>query len=220
MREELASQLAPRWQGRVCLLSQGQDLRQALHPVRRALGSARLSSETSQRLLADLHRRWQAELELLRRERFQQLQRRTQWLVAGSVFASPLTSVDLLAVAVANGLMINEMAEIWGTSIKPEVLQEAAMQLARAALAQGLWSGRGRPCWVCQAGRGKLGCGRGFAGPECGLSDPGRRPFDGGLAGAECWRCRARPHGPASAGALAGGPGCRGRTPQLERFSG
>ena len=112
--------------------------------MRRALGSARLSSETSQRLLADLHLRWQAELEWLRRDRFQQLQRRTQWLVAGSVFASPLTSVDLLAVAVANGLMINEMAGIWGTSIKPDVLQEAAAQLARAALAQGVveWTGQ------------------------------------------------------------------------------
>ena len=144
VQEELEAQLAPRWQGRVCVLSHDRDLRQALQPVRRALGSAWLSSETSQRLLADLHRRWQAELEWLRRDRFQQLQRRTQWLVAGSVFASPLTSVDLLAVAVANGLMINEMAEIWGTSIKPDVLQEAAAQLARAALAQGVveWTGQ------------------------------------------------------------------------------
>ena len=144
VQEELEAQLAPRWQGRVCVLSHDRDLRQALQPVRRALGSARLSSETSQRLLADLHRRWQAELEWLRRDRFQQLQRRTQWLVAGSVFASPLTSVDLLAVAVANGLMINEMAGIWGTSIKPDVLQKAAAQLARAALAQGVveWTGQ------------------------------------------------------------------------------
>ena len=106
--------------------------------------SASLTSETQQRLLADLHRRWQVELEGMRRSRFQQLQRRTQWVVAGSVFASPLTSVDLLAVAVANGLMIQEMSRIWGTSIKTEVLQEAAAQLARAALAQGLveWTGQ------------------------------------------------------------------------------
>ena len=64
--------------------------------------------------------------------------------MAGSGFASPLTSVDLLAVAVANGLMIQEMAQIWGTSIKTEVLQEAAAQLARAALAQGVveWTGQ------------------------------------------------------------------------------
>lgn len=142
--DELVAQLGSRWEGRLCVVAGDANLRQVLQPVRRELGSAALSATTSQRLLADLHRRWQAELELLRRGRFQQLQRRTQWLVAGSVFASPLTSVDLLAVAVANGLMINEMAEIWGTSIKPEVLQEAAVQLARAALAQGVveWTGQ------------------------------------------------------------------------------
>ena len=130
--------------GRLRVAGSDQTLRQPLQPLRRELASASLTSETQQRLLADLHRRWQVELEGLRRSRFQQLQRRTQWVVAGSVFASPLTSVDLLAVAVANGLMIQEMAQIWGTSIKTEVLQEAAAQLARAALAQGVveWTGQ------------------------------------------------------------------------------
>ena len=144
VEEELTAQLGSRWQDRLCVVSADQNLRQPLQQLRRELASAALGAETSQRLLADLHRHWQAELELLRRGRFQQLQQRTQWLVAGSVFASPLTSVDLLAVAVANGLMINEMAEIWGTSIKAEVLQEAALQLARAALAQGVveWTGQ------------------------------------------------------------------------------
>merc|ERR1711991_1074559 len=110
--------------GRILVVGSDQNLRQPLQPLRRELASSALTSDTRQRLLADLHRRWQVELECLRRGRFQQLQRRAQWLVAGSVFASPLTSVDLLAVAVANGLMIQEMAQIWGTSIKTEVLQE------------------------------------------------------------------------------------------------
>ena len=114
------------------------DLRPALQPLRRELQRDGLVAETRQRLLKDLHQTWQAELEGLRWQRFQHLQRRTQWVVAGSVFASPLASVDLLAVAVANGLMIREMATIWGTSAKPEVLQEAAGQLARAAIAQGV----------------------------------------------------------------------------------
>ena len=101
-------------------------------------------AETRQRLLRGLHQTWQAELEQLRWVRFQQLQGRTQWLVAGSVFASPLASVDLLAVAVANGLMIREMATIWGSTAKIELLQEAAAQLARVALAQGVveWTGQ------------------------------------------------------------------------------
>ena len=60
------------------------------------------------------------------------------------MFASPLASVDLLAVAVANGLMIREMATIWGSTAKIELLQEAAAQLARVALAQGVveWTGQ------------------------------------------------------------------------------
>ena len=137
--EALAVQLDDRWSQRMVVLDAATaDLRPALQPLRRELQRDGLVAETRQRLLKDLHQTWQAELEGLRWQRFQHLQRRTQWVVAGSVFASPLASVDLLAVAVANGLMIREMATIWGTSAKPEVLQEAAGQLARAAIAQGV----------------------------------------------------------------------------------
>ena len=135
--EALAVQLDDRWSQRMLVLDGATaDLRSVLQPLRRELQNDGLAAETRQRLLKDLHQTWQAELEGLRWQRFQHLQRRTQWLVAGSVFASPLASVDLLAGA--NGLMIREMATIWGTSAKPEVLQEAAGQLARAAIAQGV----------------------------------------------------------------------------------
>ena len=62
--------------------------------------------------------------------------------MAASVLASPLPSLDLLAVAVANGLMLREMGSLWGTELQPDLLREAAGQLARAALAQGVveWS--------------------------------------------------------------------------------
>ena len=63
---------------------------------------------TKKRLLAKLHTSWQAELEQLRRQKFRGVQQRAQWVVAGAVFASPVPSTDLLAVAVVNGLMINE----------------------------------------------------------------------------------------------------------------
>ena len=106
-----------------------------------------IRDRTRPRLLADLHRRWQRDLESLRRERFLQIQQRTQWVVAGSVMASPIASLDLLAVAVANGLMIKDMGEIWGTSLQPDVLREAAAQLARVALPRAWWSGPDRPCW-------------------------------------------------------------------------
>ena len=141
---DLGVQLEGRWADRLLVREQGVELRKLLLPLRSELRSTDLQAGTRQRLLADLHRRWQRDLERLRRERFQTLQLRTQWVVAGSVFASPLASVDLLALAVANGLMIHEMAAIWGSPAKADVLQEAAAQLARAALAQGVveWTGQ------------------------------------------------------------------------------
>lgn len=134
--------LPERWRERILVQESSIQLRTALAPLRRSLKQAAV--ETRPRLLADLHRRWQRDLESLRRERFLQIQQRTQWVVAGSVMASPIASLDLLAVAVANGLMIKEMGEIWGTSLQPDVLREAAAQLARVALAQGVveWTGQ------------------------------------------------------------------------------
>ena len=134
--------LPERWRERILVQESSMQLRTALAPLRRSLKQAAV--ETRPRLLADLHRRWQRDLESLRRERFLQIQQRTQWVVAGSVMASPIASLDLLAVAVSNGLMIKEMGEIWGTSLQPDVLREAAAQLARVALAQGVveWTGQ------------------------------------------------------------------------------
>ena len=98
----------------------------------------RVRESTRQRLLNNLHRRWQADLETLRRERFRLLLQRSQWIVAGVVIASPVPSVDLLAVAVGNGLMVKEMATIWSCPWSSEVLQVVARQLGSAALAQGV----------------------------------------------------------------------------------
>ena len=132
----LQADLPSRWRDRVLLLNESESLRSTLAPLRREINQGDL--RTRQRLLADLHRRWQGELETLRRSRFQALQQRTQWLVAGSVLASPLPSLDLVAMAVVNGLMIQEMCEIWGTSINPDLMKEAAEQLAKTALTQGV----------------------------------------------------------------------------------
>jgi len=110
-----------------------------LKPVREQLQrSERVRQGTRQRLLGNLHRRWQADLETLRRERFRLLLQRSQWIVAGAVVASPVPSVDLLAVAVGNGLMVKEMAKIWNCPWTADVLQVIARQLGTAALAQGV----------------------------------------------------------------------------------
>ena len=138
--EPLRCQLPERWHQQLLPWSgQTDDLRSVLKPVREQLQrSERVRQGTRQRLLGNLHRRWQADLETLRRERFRLLLQRSQWIVAGAVVASPVPSVDLLAVAVGNGLMVKEMAKIWNCPWTADVLQVIARQLGTAALAQGV----------------------------------------------------------------------------------
>lgn len=101
-----------------------------------------LRGRTARRRLEELHSDWQAELEQLRRRQWQQLLRRTQWTVAAGVLLAPLPSLDLLVLATANGLMLREMAQLWQCPWSLEQLRDAARELARAALAQGVveWS--------------------------------------------------------------------------------
>jgi hypothetical protein len=101
-----------------------------------------LRQTTPLRCLESLHTRWQAELEGLRRREWRQLQQRTQWLVAAGVVASPLPSLDLVVLAAANGLMLQEMARLWECPWSLEQLRCAAVELARACLALGVveWS--------------------------------------------------------------------------------
>ncbi len=143
---ELHSQLPDRWVNHIIKWDASKDdIKNVLSPVRRLLNNTTNNiDQTRQRLLSRLHLSWQSDLECLRRDKFRLIQNRSQWLVAGAVFASPLPSTDLLSVAVVNGLMIQEMGKIWSCDIKPELLTEVARQLAIAALAQGVveWSGQ------------------------------------------------------------------------------
>jgi len=125
------------WHDQLSLAAQLQPL-----AARWAGEASSLRSQRQQRCLAGLHSRWQGELEGLRRGRFQQLQQRTQWLVAAGVVAAPLPSLDLLVLAVANGLMVKEMARLWDCPWGAEQLQATAVELARAALTLGVveWS--------------------------------------------------------------------------------
>lgn len=107
-----------------------------------ARDGARLPQATLLRGLEQLHGRWQADLERLRRGQWRQLQQRTQWLVAAGVLVTPSLSLDLLVVSVANGLMLREMARLWDCPWTLEQLREAATQVGKAALALGVveWS--------------------------------------------------------------------------------
>ncbi len=142
----LHTQLPENWKDRIlCFNGSSEHLKEILNPVKNILKQSERNKDiTKQRLLSGLHRSWQSELEDLRRIKFKSLQNRSQWLVAGAVFASPVPTTDLLSVAVVNGLMIKEMANIWSCKLKPELLKEVAKQLCMAALAQGVveWSGQ------------------------------------------------------------------------------
>ncbi|MEA5473854.1 YcjF family protein [Synechococcus sp. CCY9201] len=145
MRQELAAQLPAGQAARVLFWDgSSETLAAALEPLALDLRQRPLQLRRDARLrsLRLLHRRWQADLEQLRRQRWIQLQQRTQWIVAAGVFAAPVPSLDLLVLAVANGLMLQEMARLWGCSWSMAQLRDAALELGKAALAQGVveWS--------------------------------------------------------------------------------
>ena len=141
LQAQLGADLSARllfWDG------QAQTLASSLAPLARDLGPAAASLRQARQLrrLQQLHGRWQRDLEQHRRELFRPLQRRTQWIVAAGVVAAPLPSLDLLVLAVANGLMLQEMARLWDCPWTLEQLQAAAGELAKASLALGVveWS--------------------------------------------------------------------------------
>ncbi len=142
---ELGSQLGPELAQRLLFWDgHPQTLAASLKPLALELASNApgLRRQRQLRRLEQLHRRWQGDLEQHRRRLFQPLQRRTQWIVAAGVVAAPLPSLDLLVLAVANGLMLQEMARLWDCPWTLEQLQAAAGELAKASLALGVveWS--------------------------------------------------------------------------------
>jgi len=142
---ELASQLGPELAQRLLFWDgQPQSLAASLAPLAQQLASTAPDLRRGRQLrrLQQLHGRWQSDLERLRRQHFLPLQRRTQWLVAAGVVAAPLPSLDLLVLAVANGLMLRDMARIWNCPWTLEQLRAAATELAKASLALGVveWS--------------------------------------------------------------------------------
>lgn len=142
----LHAQLPACWENRILRLDPiEKDIKELLNPIAKMLDEPTNTIDiTRQRLLSKLHSSWQSDLEKLRRNKFIYVQNKTQWIVAGAVFASPIPSTDLLAVAVVNGLMIKEMAKIWSCDWKIDSLEIIAKHLVAAALAQGVveWSGQ------------------------------------------------------------------------------
>ena len=99
---------------------------------------------TKKRLLRELHSNWQAEIEVIRRIRLKEVQKKNQIIVAASVFASPVPSIDVLSMTVLNALMINEIKSIWGCTWSPEILEKISKEILKTAITQGVveWSGQ------------------------------------------------------------------------------
>tara|TARA_Y100000589_G_scaffold297875_1_gene305934 strand:- start:632 stop:1984 length:1353 start_codon:yes stop_codon:yes gene_type:complete len=99
---------------------------------------------TQKRLLREIHSKWQAEIEVIRRIKLKDIQKKNQLLVAASVFASPVPSVDVLSMTVLNSLMINEIRSIWGCTWSPEILEKISKEIVKTAITQGVveWSGQ------------------------------------------------------------------------------
>ena len=99
---------------------------------------------TQKRLLRELHSKWQAEIEVIRRIKLKEVQKKNQIIVAASVFASPVPSIDVLSMTVLNALMINEIKSIWGCTWSPEILEKISKEILKTAITQGVveWSGQ------------------------------------------------------------------------------
>ena len=99
---------------------------------------------TKKRLLRELHSKWQAEIEVIRRIKLKEIQKKNQIIVAASVFASPVPSLDVLSMTVLNALMINEIKSIWGCTWSPEILEKISKEILKTAITQGVveWSGQ------------------------------------------------------------------------------
>jgi hypothetical protein len=147
--EPLLQELASQWptlQGQRLLLWDGglTTLQEALGPLAGWLNreGRSLRQATPLRSIQGLHTRWQADLERLRRQEFRRLLQRTQGVVATGVAITPVPSLDLLVLAVANGLMLKEMARLWDCPWTLDQLRGASLELAKATVALGLveWS--------------------------------------------------------------------------------
>lgn len=144
-RRELAQQLQQIPQQRLLLWGgEATQLSGCLEPLRQTLQRDGLTLRQAARLqqVQGLHQQWLVELEQRRRQQLQLLVQKTQWLVAAGVLASPVTSLDLVVLTAANGLMLKEVAKLWNCSWSLEQLQAAAAELAEAALTLGVieWS--------------------------------------------------------------------------------
>ena len=98
--------------------------------------------DTKIRLLRKLHVELQEEIDVIRRLKLKDIQNKNQLIIAATVLASPVPSLDVLSMTILNSLMIKEIKNIWGCNWSPEMLNKVSKQIIKTAIAQGVveWS--------------------------------------------------------------------------------
>ena len=93
-------------------------------------------------MLKEFHTELQEKIDVIRRMKLKEIQNKNQVLVAATVLASPIPSIDVLSMTILNSLMIKEIKKIWGCNWSPEMLNKISRQIIKTALAQGVveWS--------------------------------------------------------------------------------
>jgi uncharacterized protein len=79
----------------------------------------------------------QNQLNQVRRERAVPILERYQWIAAGTTFANPLPSLDMVATAVVTGKLVQELSTIYGVRFSLQNAQDVAEVVVKALIQMG-----------------------------------------------------------------------------------
>ena len=142
--EEFKSQIPERYKNKLIILDPQNDKNNLL-PIsfrKFAFNPNKNIEDTRIRLLREFHIELQGKIDVIRRLKLRDIQNKNQLLVAATVLASPIPSLDVLSMTILNSLMIKEIKNIWDCKWSPEMLNKISKQIIKIALAQGVveWS--------------------------------------------------------------------------------
>jgi len=142
--EEFKSQLPERYKNKVIKFDPSNDKNHQI-PIsflRFTFNHNKNIENTKIRLLREFHIELQGEIDIIRRIKLKEIQTKNQLIIASTVFASPVPSLDVLSMTILNSLMIKEIKNTWECKWSPEMLNKISKQIIKTALAQGVveWS--------------------------------------------------------------------------------
>ena len=93
---------------------------------------------TALRQVRQLQRQTVDQLNQLRRQRAMPLIEQMQWIAAGTAFANPLASLDLLAAAAINAQLVMDLGKLYGQGLSMDQAKAAAGTIAQLTVKLGL----------------------------------------------------------------------------------